>query len=52
MPALDDLLVQAAKKGGMFGVCGQKEHVSVQAGKTIDIGNVELKIQTKLKPRK
>ena len=52
--AEDDFVVQADKKGSILGVCGRKEHVAVQAGKTTDVGNIELKIpmssKAKLKP--
>ena len=54
VPAGDDFVVRAALKKSLFGICGQKEHVVVQAGRTRNVGKIELKVpmssRAKMKP--
>ena len=49
VPAGSDFVLKAVKKKSLLGVHGEKQHVSVQAGKTTDVGNIQLKIPSKSK---
>jgi hypothetical protein len=49
VPSGENLVVKAVKKNSLLGVCGEKRQVSIEPGKTTDIGNIELKIPAKPK---
>lgn len=49
VPVASDYTVNAVNKKSIFGVRGEKQPVSVQAGETTDVGHIELKIGKKPK---
>ncbi len=49
VPAGKDYVVKAVKRKSILGIRAEKTQVVVKAGKTTDIGNLELKIPTKKK---
>jgi hypothetical protein len=52
IPKGDNYIVKAVKKKSILGVCGEKRKVSVETDKTSDVGNIQLKVPTKLKKPK
>ena len=47
VPVGEELIVRAVKPKSRFGVRGEKQHVTVNAGEETDVGNIELMISLK-----